>query len=600
MKKDTLPTLFRAQVEKYGDRVAMREKNFGIWQEISWNTYYNHVKPFCLGLIGLGLQKGDRVSIIGENGPRWLYADLAVQSAGCISVGIYPTNPAYEVKYHVNHSESKFFIAGDQEQADKVIQIKDECPSLEKVIVIDMKGLRNYDYPYLVSFDEVAKLGEEYEKKDPGAYERLIEEHDSDEVCIIIYTSGTTGPPKGSMISHRNVLSMVDALVETNPIGDSDSIVSYLPLNHVAERMMSVFIPLKTGATINFAESIEAVQESLREISPTFFLGVPRIWEKIASSVMIRMEDATFTQKKMYKLCMSIATKVAQHRLARTKMSPGLRLANLFAYLWMTRPLLDRLGLLRTHFAMSGGAPVSLELLKFFHGLGVPIREAYGQTESCGVAFIHWGDDIRIGTTGRPVRGVDCKIMEDGEILLKGDIVFKGYYQDPEATAETLVDGWLVTGDVGAFDEKGHLTITDRKKDIIITRGGKNISPSEIENMLKFSPYINEAVIIGEGRKYLTALIQIEYDTVANWAQNNKITFTTFKSLATDPKVKELIQEEVEKVNENLARVETIKKMSLLPKELDQDDDEVTATRKVKRKVIAKKFSQEIEAMYGS
>jgi long-chain acyl-CoA synthetase len=598
MKTDTLPTLLRAQAQKYGDRVALREKEFGIWWEISWKEYYQHVRHFCLGLIKLGLRKGDRVSIIGENCPEWLYADLAVQSAGGISVGIYPTSPSHEVKYHVNHSESRFFIAGDQEQADKIIDIKEECASIEKVIVIDMKGLRNYRYPYLISFEEVERIGREHDQADPRLYDRLVEEHDTDDVCIIVYTSGTTGPPKGAMLSHRRLLCMVDALVESNPIYDSDSIVSYLPLNHVAERMMSVFIPLKTGATVNFAESVNTVQECLREISPTFFLGVPRIWEKMASSVMIRMQDSTFLQKKVYKLCMPIATRVAECRLSHRNVPLGLRLAYFIAYLLITRPILDHLGLLRTRFAISGGAPTSLDLLKFFHGLGVPIREAYGQTESCGVAFIHHGDDIRVGTTGTAVRGVECRIAEDGEILIKGDIVFKGYFRDPKATSETLVDGWLRTGDVGALDEWGHLRITDRKKDIIITSGGKNISPSEIENMLKFSPYINEAIVIGDGRKYLTALIQIEYDTVANWAQNRRIAFTTFKSLATNPEVRELIQGEVDKVNSKLAQVETIKKFTLLTKELDPDDDEVTATRKIRRKIIAQKFSQEIEEMY--
>jgi len=597
-KKDTLPAILRSQMVHYGDRVALRKKDFGIWHEISWNDYYRHVKYFSLGLTNLGLKRGDRVAILSEGRPEWLYADLATQSAGAIRVGVYPTNPAPQVFYVVDHSGATFFVAGDQEQTDKILDVKKDLPDLKKIIVIDMKGMWNYKDPLLISFEAVIALGETLDRKAPKLFGKMVDETREEDTALIVYTSGTTGPPKGAMMSHANVLKMVDSLGKANDIYESDSLVSYLPLNHVAESLMSIFIPLKYGCTVNFAESVDTIQENLYEISPTIFLGVPRIWEKLLSSQYIKMQNATPLKKWIWKLTMPVGGKVIENRFRKKPVPLRLRILYMLSYLVMFRTIKDRMGLMKARNCYCGGAPVSAEVLKFFHSLGVKVREVYGMTETAGITTIQQGDDFKFGTVGKPVDGMEIKISEKGEIVMRGVGVFQGYYRDSEATSEALKDGWLLSGDVGHVDEDGHLVITDRMKDILITAGGKNLSPSEIENGLKFSPYINEAIVIGDKRKYLTALIQIEYDTVADWAQRNKIPFTTFKSLASNRDVRDLIAGEIRNANEGLAQVETIKKFSLLEKELDHDDGEITATKKVKRKIIADIYKEQIEAMY--
>ncbi|UCF57793.1 MAG: AMP-binding protein, partial [Deltaproteobacteria bacterium] len=576
----------------------LRKKDFGIWHEISWKDYYQHVKHFALGLVKLGLKKGDRVAILSEGRPEWLYADLATQSAGAIRVGVYPTNPAPQVQYVVDHSQSTFFVAGDQEQTDKILAVKDQLPGLKKVIMIDMKGMWNYRDPLLIPFTDVEALGKELDREQPDLFDRMVDDTTEENTALIVYTSGTTGPPKGAMMSHANVLKMVESLGRANRIYDTDSLVSYLPLNHVAESLMSIFIPLKFGCTLNFAESVDTIQESLYEISPTIFLGVPRIWEKLLSSQYIKMENATPFKRWAWKFSIPIGARVIENRFKKKRISWGLKIFYYLCYMAVFRAIRDRMGLLKARNCYCGGAPVSPEVLKFFHSLGVKVREVYGMTETAGITTIQQGDDFKFGTVGTPVKGMEIKISEKGEILMRGIGVFQGYFRDPQATTLTLKDGWLHSEDVGHVDEDGHLVITDRMKDILITAGGKNLSPSEIENELKFSPYINEAIVIGDRRKYLTALIQLEYDTVADWAQKNRIPFTTFKSLAKNQDVRDLIAKEVRKANEHLSQVETIKKFSLLEKELDHDDGEITATKKVKRKIIAEIYKEQIDSMY--
>ncbi|MDY7030927.1 MAG: AMP-binding protein [Thermodesulfobacteriota bacterium] len=598
MREDTLPTLFQSRVLKYGDRVALRDKNYGIWDEISWNQYNDHIKNFCLGLIHLGLERDDKVSIIGENCPEWLYADLAVQTAGAISVGVYPTNPPHQVKYILEHSESKFVVVEDQEQLDKVLEIKNELPLLQKAIVIDMKGLRKYTDPIIMSFEEVEELGNELHKKKSDFYQGLLNETNPEDVALMVYTSGTTGPPKGAMLTHQNIINMIKSFVLICPIYETDEVVSYLPLCHIAERVFSVVVPLYTGCTVNFAENVNTVQDALKEIYPTVFLGVPRIWEKMHSNIIIKMQDATYFKRLLYKLCIPIGYRVVELRMAKKRVNFMWKVLYMLAYLFMYRALKFELGLLRTRIAASGAAPISPEILKYFHAIGMKVIEAYGMTEGTGIATVTRVNDIKLGTVGIPIPGVEIKIAEDGEILERSDLIFAGYFKDPQATETIKRDGWLHTGDVGCIDKDGHLRIEDRKKAIIITSGGKNIAPSEMENRLKFSPYINEAVVIGDGRKYLTALIQIEYENVAKWAQDNNIAYTTFKSLAQSPEVYDLIFKEVQKANKEFASVETIKKFTLLDKELDHDDDELTATLKVRRKAIDEKFGDAIETMY--
>jgi len=597
---DTIPHLFLDKVRKYGDRVALREKEYGVWQDISFNEYYRHVRHFCLGLVELDLRRGDHVSIFGENEPEWLYADLAIQSAGAVAVGIYPTNPAKEAKYVIGHSDSRFVVCADQEQLDKILEVKADLPLIEKMIVVDMKGLRRYTDPDIMSFADVEEIGRKVDNGDPDRYERLVERIEPSDVAIMVYTSGTTGPPKGAMISHQNVVSMVKNALQVIPQYETDEIVSYLPLCHVAERMMSVFLPLNSGATVNFAESVETVVQDMREILPTFYLAVPRIWEKMMAGITIKMKDASWLKRTTMAWAMPIGRRMAEARLARRTPPAALKLGYLLARLLLFRHLKKELGLLRARIAISGAAPIAPEVLFFFMSLGVPVVEGWGMTEETGIGCMNRLDDVKLGYVGQPIPNVEVKIAEDGEILLRCDHVFVGYWKDPAATASTVVDGWLHTGDVGELDEHGRLKITDRKKEIIITAGGKNIAPSEIENRLKCSPYVNEAVVIGDRRPYLVALIQIEYENVAKWAQEKGLAYTTFKSLAQLPEVNELILSEVDEANKDFAQVEKVKKFRLLEKELDHDDDELTATLKLRRKTVYKKFGDIIDEMYKS
>ncbi len=595
----TIPQLLVDKAATYGDRTALRAKHKGIWREVSWRRYLEKVTFFCLGLVELGMERGDHASILGENCPEWIYADVAIQSLGGVSVGIYPTNSGDQVRYILDHSQSRFVVAKDQEQVDKVLQVKGELPFLQKIIVIDMKGLRRYDEPLIISYADVEDLGKRRNRAEPDLYSRLLERIDPDDTAFIVYTSGTTGPPKGAMISHRNIIhQVINGLQPILHFTDRDELLSYLPLCHIFERNLSMAMPLVFGYTVNFAESIDTVQQNIREISPSFFAAVPRILEKMYSSVRIKLDDSTRFKRFMIKLFEPVGKKSAEYKMRQEALPLALKPVYALGYLWSFRPLRDKLGLLDCRCLMSGGAPIAPEVLEFYRSLGIVTVEMYGLTETSGGASGPH-HEIKHRSVGQPIKGCEFKLAEDGEMLFKGDSIFKGYYRDPEATREALEDGWLHSGDIGGFDHDGHLYVVDRKKDIIITSGGKNISPSEIENKLKCSPYIKEAIVVGDGKKYLTALVQIEYDNVGAWAQQQKIPFTTYRSLAEDKAVFDLIKREIERVNESLAQVETIKKFTILSKELDQDDEELTATQKVKRKVVGKRFKREIDAMYG-
>jgi long-chain acyl-CoA synthetase len=601
MKEDTLPKLFFRNRNLFGKKIALREKELGIWQRVTWEEYWDHVSHFALGLREMGLKKGDKLSILGDNCKEWLYADLAAQSSSAVTVGIYPTDVASQVAYILSDSESRFVVVKDQEQTDKVLQTKGDLPLLEKIIVVDMKGLRRYRDPMIISFKEVEDLGRRTSRSQPALFERMVWDTVPEDIGIIVYTSGTTGQPKGAMISQKNVLSMIEGLSQVLDFRQTDSFVSALPLCHIAERMFSLIFPMWAGCTVNFAESVATLQEDLKEISPTAFLNVPRIWEKMHSNILIKMQDAVFFKRWIFKAMLPIGRKAAEYRLNFQQVPIPWRVLNAMAYLLLFRALKNQLGLLEARIFVSGAAPLSPDIMRFYHAIGIPIRECYVMTEMSGISFIPRDGEIGVGgIVGKPIPGVECKLAEDGEILQRGESVFVGYHKNPEAAKMAVIDGWLHTGDVGEFDRHGNLRITDRKKDIIITAGGKNIAPSEIENKLKFSPFIKEAIVIGDRRKYLTCLIQIEPENVENWAQSRRIVYTNYRSLATHPEVKTLIQGEVEKANRHFARVETIKKFTILEKELDPDDQEVTATMKVKRSIIEKKYGNLIEAMYSS
>jgi long-chain acyl-CoA synthetase len=598
MADDTIPKLFLRNAKRYGPRVALREKDLGIWKRVTWEDYYHQVRDLALGLQALGFTAGDKLAILGDNCCEWLYADLAAQCLSGIALGIYPTDVAGQVQYILKNSDARFVVVKDQEQVDKVLECLEHLPLLEKIIVIDPKGLRNYRQPLLMSFSDVQQAGRDQGSRLPHFFDEAIAATTADQVAIIVYTSGTTGPPKGAMISHKGMISMIQGLSKVLDFSAGDSVVSVLPLCHVAERMFSLIFPMFSGYTVNFAESVATLQEDLQEISPTAFLNVPRIWEKMHSGIMIKIQDAVFFKRWNFQVMLSIGTRLADYRLQGRKVPFYWKLLRWPAYYSLFRPLKNSLGLLRTRIFVSGAALLSPDLMKFYHAIEIPIRECYGMTEMSGISCMPTEKEIKIGGVGRPIPGVELKIAPDGEIFQRGDPVFVGYYGNPQATHEVLDQGWLHTGDVGELDADGHLRIVDRKKDIIITSGGKNISPSEIENKLKFSPYIKEAIVLGDRRKYLTCLIQIEVENVGNWAQNQGLPYTTYKSLATHPEVIQLIGGEIEQVNREFARVETVKKFTILDKELDPDDEELTATMKVKRAVIEKKFKDLIEAMY--
>jgi long-chain acyl-CoA synthetase len=596
----TIPKLFKRNVARFGDRVALREKDLGIWQRVTWKDYWAHVRGFALGLLELGfMESKGNISILGDNTPEWLYADVAAQSLRAISVGVYPTNVAEQVHYVLENSDTSFVVCGDQEQVDKILEIKHRLPLLQKIIVVDMKGLRNYTDPMIISFEEVERLGRARHQKDPEEFDRLVEATRPEDVGVMVYTSGTTGHPKGAMITQRNMAATIEGLHHGMPLTVKDNLVSALPLCHIAERSFSLIFPMWTGCTINFAESVATLQDDLREISPSAFLTVPRIWEKMHSNIYIKIKDAIFFKRWVFDAFMPIGLKVAELSLNGRPVPRAWKLLWRLGHVLLFRSLRNSLGLLNGRIFFSGAAPLSNDLLRFYHAIGVPIRESFGMTETAGMCIIPTAGQIRVGQVGYAIPGMEVKLAEDGEIMVKGEAVFKGYYRIEAGSATGFTeDGWLKTGDVGEFTEEGQLRIVDRKKDLIINAYGKNIAPSEIENKLKFSPYIKEAIIIGDGRQYLVCLIQLELENVSDWAQEKGIAYTTYKSLAENESVYGLLQEEVDRVNESLARVEKIRKFTVLTKELDQDDDEVTATMKVRRSIIAKKFGELIEAMY--
>jgi len=595
---ETAPRIFRETVKKYGDRVAMRKKEYGLWHDISWNDYSRLVKQVGSALISLGLQKGDCGSIIGDNCPEWVIADLGIQCAGGVAVGIYATNAWPQVEYVIENSDSKFFFVENEEQLDKWLSFRDNAPLLKKVIVWDLEGLRHFKDPLVMTFEELLELGRQELGKNPDLIEKRMDEVQPEDTSMLIYTSGTTGPPKGAMLSHRNLTWMGRTLTTAISMYDTDEVMSFLPLCHVFEQLFSVLGHITHGFTVNFIESPDTVTDNMIEISPTVGYAVPRIWEKYYSAIVIKMSDATWFKKIVFYLALKIGKKRATLKMNFKKVPLYFEALYQFAYFSVFRKLKERLGFDRMRMAYSGAAPISPDILHFFQSIGVNLVEGYGQTEGTGVTCVSRTGRVKFGTVGPPLTGTEVKIAEDGEILVKSPSVFKGYFKNPEATAETVKDGWLHSGDVGLIDEDGFLKITDRKKDIIVTAGGKNITPQYIENKLKFSPYINDAVVIGDRRKFLVSLIMIDEDNVVKYAQDNKIQFSTYKDLTKAPEILKLIQGELDKVNETLSRVEQVKKFTILPKKLYEEDGEVTPTMKVKRKYVNEAFKDLIEGMY--
>jgi long-chain acyl-CoA synthetase len=595
---NTVPGIFKSTVSKYGDRVCMRKKEYGLWHDISWNEYYKQAGYVGSALISMGLQKGDCVSIIGDNCPEWIIADMGVQCAGAVSVGVYATNAWPQVEYVISNSESKFFFVENEEQLDKWLNFKDKVPQLKKVIVWDTEGLRSFKDPMVMTFSELLDMGSKVAAEQPGLFEKRAEEVRPEDLSVLIYTSGTTGPPKGAMLSHSNVTWMANAVSKTNEVYPTDEVLSFLPLCHIFERLFSVFVHITYGYVVNFVEKPDTVTDNMGEVSPTVGYAVPRIWEKYYSAILIKMSDATWFKKAVFFTSLKIGQKRAGLMMDFKPVPFYLELLFKLAYFAIFRKLKERMGFDRFRVAYSGAAPISPDVLRFFQSIGVNLIEGYGQTEGTGVTTMSRIGKVKFGTVGPPLPGTEIKIADDGEILVKSPGIFKGYFKNEKASSETVRDGWLYSGDVGIIDNDGFLKITDRKKDIIVTAGGKNITPQYIENKLKSSIYINDAVVIGDRRKFLSALIMIDEDNVVKYAQDKKIQFSTYKDLTQSPEIQELIQGEVSKVNETLSRVENVRKFKILPKKLYEEDGEVTPTMKVKRKHVNEAFRDLIDSMY--
>jgi long-chain acyl-CoA synthetase len=603
----TVASLVRDRAIQMPNRIALREKDFGIWQQVTWQRYWDQAELVGHALLALGIRPGDRIAVHSENRKEWLYADIGAVSVRAITVGLYPTNPPAEVAYLLSHSGARILIAEDQEQVDKALEVLDQLPSLERIIYLEPRGIRyRYDEPKLLSWEDFLVLGADHRAERPTAVEERMAEAKADDVLTLVYTSGTTGPPKGAMLTVSNVDYAMRVLVEgggftSPPPSTSDVTLSYLPLCHVAERIFTTWFSASAGIQVHFAESIDTVQANLREVQPTILFGVPRIWEKVLAGVRIRIDSASWIKRTFGRFWLRVADGIAE-TLVRNggRHTLGSRLRYAVGWLCCFRALRDRIGMRKVRYAASGAAPIAPEVLRFFMGIGIPMHEVYGMTENSAIATANRPGRVKIGTVGEPHDGVELKIDETtGEILTRHAGTFAGYWQDPAATERAVdPDGWLHTGDVGEWVDGTHVRITDRMKDLIITAGGKNIAPSEIENALKASPFIKEAIVIGDRRAYLTALIGIELETVGHWAQARRLGYTTYRDLAEKPEVRVLVQSIVDKVNERFATAEQVKTFAMLPKELDHEDGELTATQKVKRSAIATMFAEQVEQLY--
>lgn len=598
---DTLPKLLVSGYQKYGDqKTAMRQKELGIWQSYSWADSYNHVRRLCLGLVSLGLQRGDKVCIIGDNDPQYFWAQLAVQAAGGVTVGIFTDSIPSEIQYIVDHSDATFVFAKDQEQCDKLLAIRQQVPKVRRVIYWEEKGLWSYDEPWLISFEAVEALGQALDEEQPHLFDELVAQGKGDDLAIFCYTSGTTGPPKGAMITHRNLIAGCDITMNVDPRTDTDEYVSFLPPAWITENVLGLTVHLRTGMIVNFPEAPETVRENIREIAPQALLFSSRLWENLVAMVQVRIANSSAINRFLYRLFMPVGYKVAQMRFEEgRRVSLPWRLLYALGDVAVFRPLRDKLGLINVKSAYTAGAALSPDVVRFFRAIGVNIKQLFGSTEA-QVHTLHIGDDVKFETVGVPPPGMELKIADNGEILVRGPTVFRGYYKNPEATAKALTDGWFHTGDAGYMDEDGHLIYLDRVKDLLELASGEKFSPQYIEGRLKFSPYIKDAMAIGGAeRAFVTAIINIDFDNVGRWAEGRGLAYTTFVDLSQKPEVYDLIRADVERVNRTLPPPARVRKFVLLHKEFDPDEAELTRTRKLRRRFMETRYGEMIEAMYS-
>lgn len=597
----TIPGLFLSSAERFGDRVALRQKSFGIWKDITWKAYKHSAQAISHGLVSMGLSKGDYVGIIGENCPEWLYIDVGIQLVGAVSVGVYTTNSIEQCEYVIKHADCSYLFLENEEQLDKWLAFRERTPMVKKVIVWDWKGLDDFQDDQVISLRQLMEIGETAGSEIIEKCTQFREYLSKDDTAVLIYTSGTTGPPKGAMLSHQNLTWTARALSgidDTTQVGTNDEVMSFLPLCHIFERMFSLLSHIQAGYIVNFVESPDTIADNLREISPTVGYAVPRIWEKYHARIRIAIDDASPVKKWLANKAVTHGERYIKKKI--DQQSIGVRqqfIRWLYEHTvyWKIR---KHLGMERMRFAFSGAAPIAPDILLFFNAIGLNILEGYGMTESCGITSGTRLGTYRFGTVGLPLDGVEVKLSTEGEIMIRSDSVFKGYFKNPEATAKTIQDGWLYTGDIGELDETGHIKITDRKKDIIITAGGKNIAPQYIENKLKCSSYINDAIVVGEQRKFVSALIVLDEENINKYAQDQRVVYQTYADLAGNEAINSLISKEINEVNKGLSRVESVKKFAILPKRLYQEDGDVTPTMKVKRNAINDNYSELIESMY--
>ncbi len=596
----TLPGLLVNNRQKFGDKkVALREKEYGIWQECTWEDYYEHVKNFALGLYSLGFKRRDKLAIIGDNRPEWVWAELAAQSLGGIPLGIYQDSVLTEVIYVIDHSDATIVVAEDQEQCDKILELKEKIPKVVKLIYTDPKGMRHYDDDLLLSFPAVEDLGREKEAIDPQLFEENVRNLSEEDIALIAYTSGTTGFPKGSILTHKNMLTMAKNLNIVDPKYEDDEFVSFLPLPWVGEQMVGVSTALYVGFTVNFPEEPETAMEDLYEIGPNLIFSPPRIWEGLSRSIIVRIRDASFLKRLVYNFALPIGYKWADFKFEKIRPPWYWKIFYGLAYIGVFRALKDRLGFSKLRSATTGGALLGPDVFRFFHALGIELKQIYGQTEISGISTIHRAGDVKYDTVGYPIPETEIKISDEGEILSRSPALFQGYWKNPEATEEVVRDGWLHSGDAGYFTEEGHLVCIDRVKDLMELSNGTKFSPLFIENKLKFCPYIVEAVVVGDQKDFIGVLICIDFKHTGKWAEEHTIPYTTYTDLSSKKEVYELIEKEVYKVNKTLPNGMKIHKFLLLYKELDADDEELTRTRKVRRTFVNEKYKREIDAIYG-
>jgi long-chain acyl-CoA synthetase len=596
---DTVPTVFWRGVIAHADDVILRQKDFGIWQGITWKEFGAIAREVGMGLVALGFEPGECASVLSNTNREWLYADMGSLGAGGVSSGIYPTDAPPQVEYLCADSSTVFLFVEDDEQLDKALEVRGRLPKLRKIIVFDMDGLRDFSDAQVISLDALRAIGRDHDAAHPGLWEQRLASRKASDLAVLIYTSGTTGRAKGAMLSHANLVASMRLSADTYKQRPDDERMCFLPLCHVAERVLGVYTAFLTGTRLNFVENPETVPENVREIAPTVFGAVPRIWEKFYSAVTIRVREATRLAQLAYRLAIGVGYKVAALREEGKPIPAHLGLAFWLARVLVLDNIRKAIGVHRSRLLITGAAPTSPDLIRWYMALGLEMVEVWGQTECGGIATSNPIGAVKPGSIGKPLPETEVKVSPEGELLVRSPSVFMGYLNQPEKTAEALRDGWLHTGDVGRMDNEGYFYITDRMKDIIITAGGKNITPSEIENQLKFSPYITDAVVIGDRRAYLTALIMIDHENVEKFAQDNSVPFSNYLSLCRRAEIQALIEGEIKRVNAKFARVEQVRKFRLIEQKLTAEDEELTPTMKLKRKLVNEKYRELIESMYA-